>query len=102
MGAAMKQTPLTDRAREYDGRRDRDIDAFWAEARPTSEPTRRRWYIPALLILIALSVPWYREAGTMGELIFGMPGWVWVSLLCTAGVSVLTALAALRFWRDED
>lgn len=88
------------RAAEYNS--ERDIDAFWAAAKPKSEPTGRWWYVPSLIVLIVLSVPWYRKAGSMGDLIFGMPGWVWVSLGCTVGVSALTAFAALRYWRDED
>jgi hypothetical protein len=93
-----KQTP--NRGAEYDGAR--DMDAFWAAAKPESEPTRRRWYVPALVGLVVASVPWYREAGVLGDLFFGMPGWVWVSLLCTAGVSALTAIGLLRYWRDGD
>jgi len=88
------------RAAEYDG--ERDMDAFWAAAKTSSEPGRKRWYVPLLLVLVILSVPWYRAAGSMGELIHGMPGWVWVSLLCTVGVSSLTAVGILWFWRDED
>jgi hypothetical protein len=85
---------------EYDGQR--DMDAFWAAAAPTSEPARRRWYVPLLLFLVVLSVPWYRKAGSMGELILGMPAWVWTSLFCTVGVSALTAFGILKYWRDED
>jgi hypothetical protein len=88
------------RAAEYDGQR--DMDAFWAAAKPKSEPARQWWYVPSLLVLVVLSVPWYREAGSLGELIFGMPAWVWTSLLCAAGVSALTAFGILRYWRDED
>ncbi len=78
------------------------MDAFWAEAAPSSEPARRWWYVPSLLVLVVLSVPWYREAGAMGELILGMPAWVWTSLVCTVGVSALTAFGILAYWRDED
>ena len=88
------------RGAEYDGTR--DMDAFWAAAKPASEPTRKRWYVPLLLVLVVISVPWYRSAGSMGELVFGMPAWVWVSLICTVGVSALTALGIARYWRDED
>lgn len=87
-------------ADEYHGQQDRE--AFWEAAALDREPAKQRWYLPALLVLIVLSVPWYREAGSMGALVWGMPVWIWTSLGCTAGVSVLTAVAALRFWRDGD
>lgn len=96
----MNSSPDPCRPAEYDG--ERDMDAFWAAAKPESEPARRRWYVPAIVVLVALSVPWYRAAGGLGELLFGLPGWVWASLWCTAGVSALTAIGILRFWRDKD
>ncbi len=85
---------------EYHGEQDRE--AFWETARLEREPAKQRWYLPSLLLLIVLSIPWYREAGSMGTLVLGMPVWIWTSLACTAGVSLLTAVAALRFWRDRD
>ena len=96
----MNSPPYRSRPAEYDG--ERDMDAFWAAAKPESEPARRRWYVPAAVVLVALSVPWYRATGGLGELLLGLPGWVWVSLLCTAGMSTLTAIGILRFWRDRD
>ncbi len=86
------------RAAEYAG--ERDLDAFWRATELPSEPATRRWYIPTLLLLVVLSVPWYWKAGVLGALYFGMPAWIWISLGCTLGVSALTALGALRFWRD--
>ncbi len=97
---SLKSSPDPFRPAEYDG--ERDMDAFWAAAMPESEPARRRWYVPAAVVLVALSVPWYRAPGVLGELHFGLPAWVWVSLLCTAGMSTLTAIGILRFWRDKD
>lgn len=85
---------------EYAG--EQNLEEFWEAAPLEREPAKQRWYLPSLLVLIVLSVPWYRHAGTMGALILGMPVWIWTSLACTAGVSTLTALAALRFWRDRD
>lgn len=85
---------------EYDGQR--DPDAFWEEvAKLESEPARQRWYLPLVVLFIVLSVPWYREAGSMGRLVLGMPVWVWTSLACALVVSTLTAVAALRFWKDR-
>lgn len=85
---------------EYDG--ERDMEAFWAAAAPKSEPLRQRWYAPLLILLILLSVPWYRQAGTIGTFIAGLPVWVWTSLVCSVGVAIVTALAILRFWKDGD
>jgi hypothetical protein len=84
---------------EYAG--ERDMDRFWRVAASVKEPVRRRWYVPAILLLVVASVPWYRAPGVIGELIGGLPGWVWISLLCTVGVSALTAVGALYLWRDD-
>jgi len=79
-----------------------DPDAFWKELEGLeSEPAKQRWYLPLVVLFIVLSVPWYREAGSMGRVVFGMPVWIWTSLACAAAVSCLTAIAAIRFWKDR-
>jgi len=87
-------------AQEYDN--ERDLDRFWAVAKPKVEPAKQRWYVPSVLLLVVLSVPWYRETGSMGELVWGLPTWVWTSLGCSLGVAVLTAVGALRYWKDDE
>ncbi|MEX2015976.1 MAG: hypothetical protein WD873_04995 [Candidatus Hydrogenedentales bacterium] len=69
-------------------------------ARPVDEPARRRWFIPALLVLIGISIPWYRRAGEIGEIVAGLPAWVWLTLACSLGISIVTAVAAVFCWRD--
>ena len=84
---------------EYNG--ERDMERFWEANQLESEPVKQKWFIPILVLLILISVPWYREAGEMGNMIGGLPGWVWTSLICSLGVSVLTAVGVLVFWKDK-
>ena len=85
---------------EYDD--ERDMDRFWEAAQLDREPVKQLWYVPGLILLIILSIPWYRSAGETGRVILGLPTWIWVPLACALGVSILTAFAALRFWRQDD
>lgn len=88
------------RAEEYSD--ERDMARFWEEAAPSREPSRWRWYIPSLVVLLILSVPWYFAEGHMGRVVGGLPVWVWITLGCTTGMASLTAWAALRHWGDDD
>ncbi len=82
---------------------ERDMDHFWAVAQKLRlEPLRQKWFLPVLLILIIISIPWYRTPGESGAIIAGLPAWVWTSLACAAGVATLTAVGALLFWKDTD
>ena len=92
--------PEQDAPPEYNG--ERDMEKFWAANKVAKEPIRQKWFAPILLILIVFSVPWYRTGGEIGRIIGGLPTWVWTSLLCTVGVSVVTAVGALLFWKEED
>ena len=96
-----EQTPPPEGAtpREYDG--ERDMARFWDAARVPVEPSKQRWYVPLTIILVVFSVPWYYEAGHMGKIVAGFPIWIWTALLCSLGVACLTALAILRFWKDD-
>ena len=86
--------------KEYAGQR--DMERFWQVVRLKREPFKQRWYVPALILLIVLSIPWYRTGGETGRMVLGLPVWIWVPLLCAVGVSILTSLAALRFWKDDE
>lgn len=91
----------TARFREY--AEERDMERFWKEARGLkSEPARQRWFLPLLLAFIVISIPFYLPAGRIEPVILGFPLWVWMPLLCTIGVSALTALGALKYWKDDD
>lgn len=84
---------------EYAG--ERDMDAFWKATEISREPFKQRWYIPAVLVLIVLSVPWYFAEGHTGRILGGLPVWVWITLSCSFLVSCLIGVAVLRFWRDD-
>jgi len=88
------------RLREYGG--ERDIQNFWNAVAPSKEPSTQRWYAPILIILIIGSVPWYRDAGQMGNIVAGFPTWIWTSIFCSIGVAILTAVGVLLFWSDDD
>ena len=85
--------------REYDS--ERDMGRFWDAIAPKSEPFKQAWYAPLILLLIVVSVPWYRSEGFMGAIILGLPIWVWVTLACSGTLSLLTAVAILGFWKDD-
>ncbi len=85
---------------EYDGQR--DIDLFWKEIRPRREPIQQRWYIPLVLLIVVVSGPWYWKQGVTGTIIAGLPLWIWVTILCSLAISIVTATVALRHWDDED
>lgn len=84
---------------EYRG--DRDEDRFWSEVRPEKEPVAKRWFLPASLLLIALSVPWYFVESWTDRSLIGLPLWIWAALASSAGLSLLNAVAALLLWDDD-
>jgi hypothetical protein len=88
------------RSDEYSG--DRDLGRFWREVEPRREPVRRRFFLPSVLVLVILSIPWYWPAGTTGRMFGGLPVWMWIALVCTAAVAVLTSWVALREWDDDE
>ncbi len=95
-------TPLgEDSKHEYAG--ERDMDRFWETARLEREPARQWWYIPLVLGLILISIPWYAARYFAAEAAFlGLPLWIWIPIACTLALSILTAIAALGFWGDGD
>ncbi len=84
---------------EYGG--DRDEDRFWREIRPQREPVGRRWFLPAVFLLLALSIPWYSVGAWYERSFGGLPLWLWTALACSAGVALLTAWAVLMLWDDD-
>lgn len=85
---------------EYDN--ERDMDAFWSNIRPRREPMQQVWFLPVIFLLLAISIPWYRKSGEIGSVVWGLPGWVWVALLCSAALAAVTAAMSLFFWDDEE
>ena len=95
----MSTAPIPSRNREYSG--DRNMEEFWKELRPRREPTQKRFFLPIVLALLVVSIPWYRSTGVMGSLVGGLPIWIWVALGCSAAISVVTAVVALFYWDDD-
>jgi hypothetical protein len=81
-----------ERAGADEGRRSERVGAGVPPAR------RRRALRRALLVAIALlyvaSIPWYRTDAS-AALLFGLPDWVAIAILCYAGAAALNALAWL-------
>ncbi|MFP6582886.1 MAG: hypothetical protein VCD00_10065 [Candidatus Hydrogenedentota bacterium] len=97
----MDETSQKSKSEEYDG--ERDMDRFWTVAtRLKKEPVKQRWFLPLLLIVIVISIPWYRSSGEIGNIVGGLPTWVWTGLICALGVSIITAVGTLAFWKDDD
>lgn len=53
----------------------------------------RRGLLVVIGALYVVSIPWYREAGSMPGVVLGLPDWVTVALGCYVGVAVLNAIA---------
>lgn len=53
----------------------------------------RRILLGLVILLYVLSIPWYREAGSAGPTIAGMPDWVAVAVACYVAAAVLNAWA---------
>ena len=81
---------------------ERDPDVFWAAVRPADEPLRHRWFLPAVVAILIVSVPWYLPPSVGDRLALGLPVWTWVTILCGLALAVVTAFASLRLWRDGE
>lgn len=77
-------------------------DDFWSDLAPDAEPLNRSWFLPAVVLLLLLSVPWYLPPTLSGKLWLGLPVYVWTTLACSAGLAALTSASALTAWRDRD
>ena len=51
-----------------------------------------------IVLLYVVSIPWYREPGTVPAVVLGLPDWVVVALACYLGIALLTA----RAWLGRD
>lgn len=97
----MSKTDEKHTSTEYND--ERDMDRFWAVADSLrKEPLRQKWFLPILILCIVISIPWYRASGESGAIFAGLPTWIWTSLACAAGVSLITAVGTLFFWKDPD
>ena len=59
---------------------------------------RRRLLLFAIGLLYLLSVPWYRSASDGLNILWGLPDWVTVAVVCYGLVAILNSLA----WRLTD
>ncbi len=91
---------MTDNRRLSEYRDERDPDVFWAAVRPADEPMRHRWFLPAVVAILIVSVPWYLPSSVGDRLALGLPVWTWVTILCGLALAMVTAFASLRLWRD--
>ena len=80
----------------------RDDDEFWREVRPRREPTRTRWFPALAALAVVISVPWYLPENTAARSFAGLPLWVWITLAASAGLAILTSLASMTAWRDDE
>lgn len=92
--------PVTDKKRLAEYGDERDPDVFWAAVRPADEPLRHRWFLPAVVAILIVSVPWYLPPSVGDRLAGGLPVWTWITILCGLALALVTAFASLRLWRD--
>ncbi len=92
--------PVPETTPQADYGDERDQDAFWEAVRPADEPLRHRWFLPAVALILALSVPWYLPSSVGGRLVGGLPVWTWITVACALMLAMVTAYASLRLWRD--
>ena len=89
----------SDQSTEYANQRDADV--FWAAVRPADEPMRHRWFLPAIVLILTVSVPWYLPRHVGDQLLRGLPLWTWITVVCAFLLAAVTAWASLRLWSDE-
>ncbi len=91
---------MTNAKRLSDVEDERDQDAFWEAIRPADEPLRHRWFLPVVVLILVVSVPWYLPPSVGGRLAAGLPVWTWITIVCGLFLAAVTAFASLRLWRD--
>lgn len=64
------------------------------------EPRAHRGFLVAVGIAVLGSVP-FLFIGRSQHFVFGLPLWLWSSLVFTVALSVITMWGILRFWRDD-
>jgi len=80
---------------------ERDTEALWSQIRPADEPMRHWWFLPAVVVILILSVPWYLPPAVGDRLVGGLPLWTWITVACAVGLAVVTAWASLGLWRND-
>ena len=77
-------------------------EEFWSTIRPRREPLGWRPFVPSVLVLLALNVPWWLPDRLGSSIVLGLPLFVWTALATSLALAVVTAWAALRHWDDDD
>jgi hypothetical protein len=81
---------------------ERDDPGLWAVACPEREPATTVWFLPTVLVLLGLGTPWHAAFGWSVATWVGLPAWVWISVGSAGALSIVTAVAAIRFWSDPE
>jgi hypothetical protein len=55
----------------------------------------RKLLLVLIMVLYAVSIPWYRPSGAQPEILWGLPDWVAVGLACYVAAALLNSLAWL-------
>ena len=63
--------------------------------RGTIRSRARTLLLVVIALLYVVSIPWYREAGSIPQIWWGLPDWVTVAVLCYLAVAVCNAGAWL-------
>ncbi|GAA3068071.1 MULTISPECIES: hypothetical protein [Actinomycetes] len=69
------------------------------------EPIRRPWIWVVLAALVLFNAPWYLPEGSIAPYWFGIPYWVVVVLVLSAGLSAFLTWVCLTQWHiveDEE
>ena len=64
------------------------------------EPRRHRLFLLFLALTILGTSP-FPFIGSDLSTFLGLPPWLWWSILFTVGLSCLTAVGLLRYWKDD-
>jgi hypothetical protein len=67
----------------------------------TDEPRNHRRYLLLLGLLVLGTVP-FPFIGGETRWLFGLPTWLWWSVVMTTALACTTAWGILRLWVDED
>lgn len=64
------------------------------------EPRRHPIYMWLLVVVILATSP-FLFIGKSSMPVWGLPLWLWSSILFTGGLSTLTAWGIIRYWKDD-
>lgn len=62
------------------------------------EPIRFAWFWAGAFALVSAGSPWYLRQGSLEPVFFGLPYWVWISVVLSLVFCVYVRWACLRLW----